>query len=188
LKQLSSYEEKLLLQEVSAGAEKAFRELYDAYFHRLSVYIFKFCKSSAVTEEIIQDVFLKIWLNRAQLGAVGSVEAYILAIARNKTIDHLRRLAKESSLIRDLAMQLQTDSNSGEKEMDAEDIKAIVTTALASLSPQKGEIFRLSKDEGLNHDEISRVMRLSKSTVKNHLSETLRHLRRHLALPGIKKI
>jgi len=108
VKQFSPYEEKLLLKEVSDGSEKAFRTLYDAYFNRLSAYIFKFCKSPAATEEIIQEVFLKIWLSRTALAEADIPEAYIFSIARNKTIDHLRRLAKDTSLIRDLTARLQT--------------------------------------------------------------------------------
>ena len=72
--------------------------------------------------------------------------------------------------------------------MDAKDIEALIDTALKGLSSQKGKIFRMSKQEGLDHDEISRIMQLSKSTVKNHLSETLRHIRRHITIPGVKKI
>ena len=187
MKQLTPYEEQLLLKEASVGSEKAFRTLYDAYFHRLSAYIFKFCKSSAATEEIIQEVFLNMWIHRAGLAEVDNFQAYILFITRNKTIDHLRRLARESSLMRNLAHQLQTEINSVEHEMNVAEIKALIAEALAELSPQKGKIFHLSKNEGLGPDEISRVMQLSKSTVKNHLTETLRHIRRSLDLTGIKK-
>ncbi|HVU56876.1 MAG TPA: RNA polymerase sigma-70 factor [Puia sp.] len=182
------YEEKLLLEEVSRGSERAFRVIYDAYFGRLSAYIFKLCKSPVVAEEIIQEVFLKIWLNRAALAEVESPEAYILSIARHKVIDHLRRLAKETRLIAYLSEQLQSGGISPEHLMDAKDMEALIAAALGELSPQKGKIFRMSKQEGLDHDEISRVMQLSRSTVKNHLSETLRHIRRHITLPGVKKI
>jgi len=188
LKQFTPYEEKLLLGEISEGSEKAFRILYDAYFGRLSAYIFKLCKSPVVTEEIIQEVFLKIWLNRTTLVEVEIPEAYILSIARNKVIDHLRRLAKETKLTAYLSEQLQSGAIDPGHLMDVKDIEALIDTALKGLSSQKGKIFRMSKQEGLDHDEISRIMQLSKSTVKNHLSETLRHIRRHITIPGVKKI
>ena len=91
MKHLTPYEEKLLLGEISGGSEKAFRVLYDAYFGRLSAYIFKLCKSPVMTEEIIQEVFLKIWLNRTTLVEVEIPEAYILSIARNKAAWQRRR-------------------------------------------------------------------------------------------------
>lgn len=178
---LSSYEEKLLLHEVGKGNEKAFRALYDAYVDRVSAYIFKLCKSVPVTEEIVQDIFTKLWTNGASLGEVEVLEAYLFGMARNKTIDYLRHLAKETGLISLLARQVPTPDTKGvEDRLDAEDLQYLIASALGRLSEQKKKIFRLSKLEGWTHDEIAESMRLSKSTVKNHLSETLHYLREQI--------
>ena len=177
---LSAYEEELLLKEVSNGNEKAFRTLYDAYFNHLSAYIFKLCKSEIATEEIVQDIFVKIWVNRAAFGHVDTPEAYIFSMARNKTIDYLRRLAKESNLIGVLEEQIAASNNDIEEKLNAEELRRLIEEALEQLSLQKRKIFQLSRNEGLSHDEIAEVMHLSKSTVKNHLSETLQHVREHL--------
>lgn len=175
------YNEKTLLDEVAKGNEIAFRTLYDVYFHRLSAYIFKLCKSPASTEEIVQDLFIKIWESRRSLTTVSTPEAYIFSMARNKTIDHLRRLAKETNLIRVLQAQLQASNNEIEENLNAEDLRCLIEEALQQLSPQKRKIFQLSRTEGLGHDEIAETMRLSKSTVKNHLSQTLQHVRQHIS-------
>jgi len=177
---LSAYEEELLLKEVSNGNEKAFRTLYDAYFNHLSAYIFKLCKSETATEEIVQDIFVKIWVNRAAFGHVDTPEAYIFSMARNKTIDYLRRLTKESNLIGVLEEQIAASNNDIEEKLNAEELRRLIEEALEQLSLQKRKIFQLSRNEGLSHDEIAEVMHLSKSTVKNHLSETLQHVREHL--------
>jgi len=177
---LSSYEENLLLREVSNGNEKAFRTVYDLYFNRLSAYIFKLCKSETATEEIVQDIFVKLWVSRVCLAEVTSPESYIFATARNKTIDYLRRLARETDLIGVLKGQLQLYNNDIEDKLNASELKRLIEEALVPLSAQKKSVFRLSKNEGLSLDEIAVSMHLSKSTVKNHLSETLRHVRDHL--------
>lgn len=177
---LSSYEENLLLKEVSDGNEKAFRSLYDLYFNRLSAYIFKLCKSETTTEEIVQDIFIKLWVDRAGLGGIAAPEPYIFSMARNKTIDHLRRLSRETNLINTLRGQLQAAGNDIEDKLAVGELKRLIEEALASLSGQKKRIFQLSRNEGLSLDEIATIMNLSKSTVKNHLSETLRHVRDHL--------
>jgi RNA polymerase sigma-70 factor (ECF subfamily) len=177
---LSAYEERLLLKEVSSGNEKAFRTLYDAYFNHLSAYIFKLCKSGTATEEIVQDIFLKLWTSRASLDQMDSPEAYIFSMARNKTIDYLRRLAKETNLISVLEDQLHASGNDVEERLNAAELSRLIGEALDQLSAQKRRVFQLSRNEGLSHDEIAEVMHLSKSTVKNHLSETLQHLREHL--------
>jgi RNA polymerase sigma-70 factor (family 1) len=180
LSSLLSYQEKSLLQEIAKGNEKAFRSFYDAYFNRLSAYIFKLCKSDTVTEEVVQDIFIKLWEFRASLVSIDTPEAYIFSMARNRTIDHLRRVARETSLIAVIKQQLHACSNEVEDRFDAADLGRLIEEALQELSLQKREVFRLRNSEGLNHDEIARVMQLSRSTVKNHLSQTLQHLRRHL--------
>lgn len=180
MSQLSPYEETTLLQAVSEGNETAFRTLYDAYFHRLSAYIFKLCKSPVATEEIVQDIFIKIWESRKSLASVSIPEAYIFSMARNKAIDYLRKLAKETGLIRVLKEQLPSSVNETEDRLNAEDLRRLIEEALQGLSPQKRKIFQLSRAEGLDHDEIAKAMQLSKSTVKNHLSQTLQHVREHI--------
>jgi len=176
---LLPYEEKRLLKQISKGDEKAFRALYDAYFNHLSAFVFKLCKSTETTEEIIQDVFVKLWVGRHSLSQMDSPEAYIFSMARNKTIDYLRRLVRNTHLMELLTEQL-TDSNGIEEQLNAKELWDLIEEALSGLSEQKKTIFRLSKEEGLSHDQIAEVMHLSKSTVKNHLSETLRHIRGHL--------
>lgn len=177
---LTLYEEKLLLKKIAGSNEKAFRTFYDAYVNRLSVFIFRLCKSRSVTEEIVQDIFVKLWVNRADLIYIDVPEAYIFSMARNKTIDHLRRVAKETGLISVLTEQINTCNNIEEK-LNAEELERLIEQALVPLSPQKKMVFHLSRNEGLSHDEIAANMQLSKSTVKNHLSETLKHVREHIS-------
>jgi len=178
---LLSYEEKRLLKQISKGDEKAFRALYDAYFNHLSAFVFSMCKSPEATEEIVQDIFIKLWINRHSLSQFDSPEAYIFSMARNRTIDYMRRLAKDTNLMSVLAADLSTGNNDIEERMNAKELRRLIEEALGQLSAQKQTIFQLSRDEGLSHDQIAEMMQLSKSTVKNHLSETLRHIREHLS-------
>ena len=175
------YEEKLLLKEVSKGNEKAFRILYDRYFDRLAAFIFKLCKCETVTEEIVQDIFLKLWINRHLLDQLDCPKAYIFSMARNSSIDYFRRLARETNLISALSAQLQIANNDIEDRLHAKELRRLIEEAVDQLSAQKKKIFKLSKEEGLSHKEIAEVMQLSKSTVKNHLSETLQYVREHLS-------
>jgi len=177
---LLPYDARSLLKEIAKGNDKAFRTLYDASVDHISAYIFKLCKSPAATEEIVQEIFLKLWVNRAALADVEVPEAYIFTIARNKTIDYLRRLARETRLINTLSAQLQQPDNNIDDKLNREELQRIIEEALSQLSPQKNQVFRLSKQEGLSHDEIAARLDLSKSTVKNHLSETLKHIREHI--------
>lgn len=139
------------------------------------------CKSPEATEEIVQDIFIKLWINRHSLSQFDSPEAYIFSMARNRTIDYLRRLAKDTNLMSVLEGDLSTGNNDIEEQLNAKELRRLIEEALGQLSAQKQTVFQLSRDEGLSHDQIAEIMQLSKSTVKNHLSETLRHIREHLS-------
>lgn len=177
----SLQQETTLFRRVSHGDEKAFRAVYDLYVNRLSAFVFKLSKSAHITEEVLQDVFLKLWQSRASLAEVNNPEAYILTIARHRTIDLLRSLASAASFADTLPEQLPAAANSTEEHLSVTDLRRLVQQALNELSAQKQLIFKLSKEEGLSHDEIAERLQLSKSTVKNHLSESLKHIRGHIS-------
>ena len=180
-----SYSDSHVLQRIVAGDETAFRALYENNFDRIAKFTFKMCKSEAVTEEIVQDVFLKLWSNRENIGHVNDIEAYLFSIARNKTIDFLRRLAKETNIIQTLSTQQTEIHNVVDEKLNEDSLLILIEGALSCLSPQKRKIFEMSKIQGFSHDEIAETLQLSKSTVKNHLSETLKYLKKYiLSNPG----
>lgn len=179
-----SQNDKLLLDRIAKGDEKAFKELYDQYFTRLSSYIFKLCKSSYITEDVLQEVFIKLWTCRSVINQVDSAEAFILSITKNTTVDWLRKLSKRTSLIADLKIQVQEYNNDAESKMNLDSLQTLIASALGQLSPEKQRVFYLSKTRGLSHDEIASELHLSKSTVKNHLSETIKYIRKNI-LPSI---
>lgn len=169
-----------MLNKIIAGDESAFRNFYEENFDRVAKYTFKICKSEIVTEEIVQEVFYKVWTCRSTLLHVNNIEAYVFSIAKNKTIDFLRRLAKETVIISELSNQLTELDNVINEKLDADSLKQEIELALNSLSDQKRRIFEMSKIQGYSHHEIAESLQLSKSTVKNHLSETLKHLKKQI--------
>ncbi len=168
------------MHQIAAGNEKAFRILYDAWVNRLAAYVFKLSKSQSVTEEIVQEVFLKIWIKRAVLIKASNPEAFIFSIARNRTIDYLRSLARDTNLVTVLSARLQQQPHEADLKLGEKELSRLVHEALQQLGDQKRLIYHLSRNEGLSHDEIAQQLQLSKSTIKNHLSETLKHIRQHL--------
>jgi len=175
------YNEKLLLVQISGGSERAFRAIYDAYFPRLSGFCFKLCKSETATEEIVQEVFVNLWTHRSKLADLNSVEAYLFSMTRNRVVDYFRLLAKQAKVIQIWLTQRNDGENEIDQQLDSEALQSLIADAINQLSPQKKRIFELSREKGLSHDEIAEMLQLSKSTVKNHLSETLQYLRKHLA-------
>jgi len=174
------HNESDLFRMIAEGDQSAFREIFDIYNSRLAVFIFKLTKSEATAAELVQDIFVKLWLNRSKLSSVTQPQAYIFTMAANRTMDYLRKMTFESKFRANVRRQLSLYQNSTEDDIFARESQQLIDQAVVQLSSQKQKIFRLSRYEGLNHDEIASHLQLSKSTVKNHLVETLRHIRSYL--------
>ncbi|MEO6962891.1 MAG: RNA polymerase sigma-70 factor [Puia sp.] len=176
--------EKDWLCQAADGERHAFTDLYTYYLDSLYQYVFLFTKSAYSTEEIVQDVFVRIWEHRQILREVESFKSYLFRAAKNRVIDYVRsREAEERALSRVLAGQKAAPETPDE----AFDYKAyyhIVQEAIGQLSPRKQEIFHLSAEKGLSHDEIAAELNISKSSVKNQLYKSFDFIRKYLAREG----
>ncbi|MDF2187790.1 RNA polymerase sigma-70 factor [Paraflavitalea sp. CAU 1676] len=172
--------EKELLNLVAKGNELAFRRIFDLYNKRLFTFAEGMLKSAADAEEIVQDCFTKVWLNRESLQVVENPGSYLYKIVRNSTIDHLRKTAREQNLINQVWANISHSDNSLEEEILKNDSQQLIAQALAQLSEQKQQVFRLSRESGLSHEAIASIMGLSKSRVNNILVESIRHIKNHL--------
>jgi RNA polymerase sigma-70 factor (ECF subfamily) len=174
--------EQELIRQVSEGNRNAFRKLFDRYNCRLATFIYKLTKSETTAAELVQDIFVKLWVNRSELAEVKNVQAYLFTTASNRTIDHLRKVAAETRMLAQLWNRIAKFQESSEEAYNAKEYNDLINQAVVQLSPQKQKIFRLSRYEGLNHDEIATQLQLSKSTVKNHLVDTLRHIKTYIGI------
>jgi len=170
-----------LLQRLRAGDEQAFRQLYNQYSRPLLAFIYQFTHSAVDAEDILQETFLKLWTNHQELPEIDHIGNYLFIIARNKTVDHLRKTARQQQLVDQVWANITEAANGLEQQLDAQESRRLIYRALSQLSPQKQTIFRLSRQEGLSHEAIAARLRLSKSRVKNLQVETLKHIRQFLA-------
>lgn len=171
---------KSLFEQIAAGDENAFRVLFDGYKNRLLALIYRMTKSSVTSEEILQEVFITIWKNRTRFLEIEYPDAFILTITRNRTIDFLRKVSKEKILLSELWSNFQHHDESAFEWVSMRESSQLIEEALSHLSTQKQSVFRLSRYDGLNHDQIATELHLSKSRVKNILVETLHYIRAYL--------
>jgi len=176
------YTDRILLQQVANGDMVAFRQLFDGYKLRLFSFVFQMTHSKVDAEEIVQEVFAKLWEIRADLVRVEYPGKYIYTIARNKTLNHLTWLARDRQLLQQVWLNLSQSDNSTEALLQAQESQRLIDNAINRLSFQRQTIFRLSREQGLTHEEIAARLGLSKSRVKNILVEILKHIKDHLAL------
>ena len=171
------YNEPVLLQLTAAGDENAFRKIFEAYRDKLYSYALRLTEKEALAEEIVQDAFLKIWLNRNELTEVHKFDSYLYAIVRNQCFNCLKRLAHESRLLKELSYSMTEMHNSNEESIVHKDYLQILNLAVKRLPPQQQLVYNLSRNYGLKYDEIATELNLSKNTVKAHLKKALSSIR-----------
>lgn len=150
------------------------------YQKKLFYFVFSFTKSEYATEEILQEVFIKIWAIRDTIDPSCSFNSFIYTIARNHTYNYLRSVANRESLKQELWGNLRCYNAQTENTILFNEYEDIVNNILDSLPLKKRHIFILSKQQGKNNQEIADLLGISKKTVKNHLWKTLKHIRTQL--------
>lgn len=160
------HNERSVLLRVAAGDEQAFRLLFGAYHQPLAVHVHRLTESAELTEEIVQDVFLKIWMSREALAEVERFSAYLFVISKNHALNALRKVARERIRQRNWALE------NGPEE-GAEDRQGyyfgLIDEAIRQLPPQQQKVYLLSRHEHLKHREIAERMGLSPETVKKYM-------------------
>ncbi|MBB5394817.1 RNA polymerase sigma factor [Mucilaginibacter sp. AK015] len=159
--------EKELLLRVARGDEHAFSELFNIHHQLLGTHIYRITDSVEMAEEVVQDVFLKIWMNRETLSSVQNFKAYLFVVSKNHALNCLRRLAKErirQKTMEDNALALASEDNSGQ-----DNYYSLLDEAIDHLPPQQQKVYLLSRHGRLKYDEIAHQMGLSRETVKKYL-------------------
>lgn len=169
-----------LLLQVASGNENAFGELLQFYSNQLNSYIMGFTRSQFLTEEIVQDVFMKIWLKRTTLTELNCFRSYLFIIARNHTLDCLKQINRKKKREKECIDTIINHSLSDFQESLIETSHDEIEAALKSLSCQQKKIYLL-RNKGLKQIEIARQLNISVETVKKHVMQTKRSLKKRLS-------
>ena len=176
------YNEQQTLQQVAAGDEKAFQTLFHEYRGRLFYYISRFIKSEQVAEELVLDVFMKIWLGKELISEIQHFDSFLFRIAHNKSIDFLRSAANDSRLKELLWEEIQVHAaERPDMQMQVREFESKLRTAIDLLPPQSRKVYTLSREQDLTHDQIAARLQISKATVNNHIVMARRFIRTYLS-------
>lgn len=176
------YNESVLLRQLAEGNEEAFRKLFLAYKDKLYTYICKLSGSAETAEDMVHDVFLKLWEKREALPDIDNLNAYLYQISRNKSINLFRRMAKETLILSEIGRDEGIPGSlEGENRLIHADVLASIREAVDKLTPQQRQVFLLSRQNGLKINEIARKLGITERTVTNHMSQALRFLREELS-------
>lgn len=158
-----------------------FEELFEQYKQQVYMQVYAIAKSEYAAEEITQEIFIKLWLNKEALKDVKNIGGYLYTIVRNYSLNYLRKAASDTRLANELLRIAVINDNSTEASVDVSECKKLISDAVNQLSPQRRLVYKLSKEDGLNYDEIAVHLNLSRHTVKNHLMAALSYIGAYLA-------
>jgi RNA polymerase sigma-70 factor (ECF subfamily) len=158
----------------------AFGELFRRYDSRIYPFVLKMIRTTALAEEITQEIFIKIWQHREKLEQVVNPEAYIFTIAARQTLDQIRRQLSENRMLQRLSVIRPDAHNDTDETLLLRDRTSLLQQAVDQLSPQQKAVYTLSRDNGLNYEQISRQLNISPNTVRNHLVKALQTIRSYM--------
>mgnify|MGYP006293009157 CR=1 FL=1 len=174
----SNKELLLLLQK---DDRVAFYNLYERYSKRLYGFVLQYLKHDADAEEIVQEVFIRIWEKRKTIDIYSSFESFLFTIAYNATISLLRKRVTENKYLAHLqSIQQANDTAELTDELYFNELNEKLQSLLDELTPRQKEIFRLSREEGLTHEQIAGKLKITVNTVKKHMVNTISFLKKHL--------
>lgn len=175
------YNEEELLRGLRLGSEDAFTILYKHYSVPLYHNILSLVKDENAAEELVQDVFSKIWKHKAKIDIEKSFAAYLFVTARNRVYDFFQQLNRDQTLQRRVMTIASEGYDHIERALFAKENADLLRRAMDTLPPQRRRAFELCKIEGLTYRQASEEMGISLSTIKDHMVNALDSIRLYIS-------
>ena len=176
----AAYDEKTMLAMVAQGNRAAFTQLYSQHLHHLYRYVFLFTRSREETEELLQELFIKIWEQRDKLDQVDSLKDYLFRVAKNKMLDNIRHLQIRQRVLSEIRRTRDASATLTADQCAYREYYHVVQLAIEKLPPRRKLIFRLNIENGLSQEEIAGQLNISKSVVQKQLYSASRFVRQYL--------
>lgn len=169
-----------LFKKIALGDEQAFRLFFHTYTAKLHPFLMAILHSAPVAEDIIQETFLKVWINREELGQMEYPVSWMYRVASNLALTHLRSRAAEVKRLRLAAFSGTHEADDVIESISFKEMQLLITRAIEELPPKRRYIYKLSREEGLTYKEIADKLKISPHTVKNQLVSAFKFIKEYL--------
>ncbi len=171
--------QRKILLSVRNGSEKAYQELYEQWVSRLYRFVFQYLKSKDATEDVVQETFLRIWSNRANLNPDASFKSYLFTIAYHFLLKEIRRQLNNPLMENyvEYLNRLSTETIEAESLMCYDQFVEALEKGKQYLSPRQRTIFEMNKEYGMSIPEISEKLSITNQVARNQLYMALKILR-----------
>jgi RNA polymerase sigma-70 factor (ECF subfamily) len=172
--------ERLVLAKIAIGDEQAFAILYKFYRNRVYGYALKILQSTPAAQEIVQEVFIKLWLKRTELAEIANFGGFLRVIVRNHTLNALKKIALQQKNYNQLNQNQTEVDTATENIIQFRETKKLLDDAIETLPPQQKLVYSLCHVDGLKQKDVASKLNISPLTVKVHLREAVKAIRIYL--------
>jgi RNA polymerase sigma-70 factor (ECF subfamily) len=175
--------EKLINRFID-GDKTAINDLYTEYSPRLYRFAMAYLKSESEVLDIVQEVFVNVWVNRNKLKKDSNLDAYLFTVAKNTIVSVFRKKLSEKDYLEHLKNKTITNSIDTESQFNYNQLSDKLNDLVEQLPPQRKKIYQLSKEQGLANKTIAAELGISIKTVEDHLSKASKFIKKNLTEYG----
>ncbi len=181
----SQYEESRLISLLADDSEYAFQLLYDRHRKKIYQTALRYLKSPILAQEVVQDVFMKLWFNRRKLNSDQPIGAWLYTLTKNNLLNRLKKIANEWNAMKEISMVSEVAVNNVENRLQESQYNELLEEAVRSLPVQQQKVFILARRHHLTYLEIGEKLGISALTVKTHMSRALEAIKKYFSDKGI---
>lgn len=170
-------EEKEMLSDLRLGSQTAFRQIYSLYSGRIYLNIRKMVKSEQDAAELLQEVFIKVWDKRELIDTEQSFRSYLFQIAKYTVYNFIRKNNLEKQIQAYLSLHNTQLYTHVEEQLNEKQDEQWLSQTIEQLPPQRRLIYRLCKIEGKSYAEVSTLLRISTSTINDHIVKATKYIK-----------
>lgn len=177
-------DEKEWVKGLRNGKAECLQKLFQKYHHALYYHALDFVKCPQQAEDVVQEVFVKVWEKRKQIKPELSFKAYLFCITKNHIINQLQKVSREIKVKQYISHRTVAYHNQAEEQVIYADYEAIAKKALDELPSKRKKVFTLHRMEGKKYDEIAVLLNISKNTVRDHVVKAEKSIKEYFAYQG----
>ncbi|WP_256010156.1 RNA polymerase sigma-70 factor [Desertivirga xinjiangensis] len=170
-------EENRLFSLLCEGNKEAFDKIYKLYWKKLFVYLVKVIQDKEAAQDIVQEIFVSLWLRRDSIPHSTTLAGYLFTAARFKGISHIQASANKTKHLDNLIKYYSEQRDVVNEEYAAKELNLVLNKEIEKLPPKMREVFVLSRKENLSYKEISEKLNISDKTVKKQINNALKHFK-----------
>ena len=176
--------EEIILR-LKKDEKSALDDLFDYYYPRLFHFSKSILKIETEVDDILQEVFVKLWLNRQKIGNAETFNSYIFTITKNEVLNLIRTNLRNNSFKNELFQRSVAEEFQIQSQLEFKEVKSGIDQVVSQLPEKRRQIFILSRTEGFSNKEIAQQLNISEKTVEDHITHAIKKIKTSLKEMGV---